>query len=174
VSAADPQRARQAEAIPADLAKFRPAMLAYFRKRAHPADVEDLVQEVFLNVHARQTEAPIENIEGYLFAVALNALVRKGRRDRAAALGQDSDPASLLGPEPISPERALLGKERLAGAIRIMEGMPLRTQEIFLLHRFDEMTYPAIAAALGISVSAVEKHIMTALRLLADGLGGRR
>jgi DNA-directed RNA polymerase specialized sigma24 family protein len=55
-----------------------------------------------------------------------------------------------------------------------MEAMPVRTQEIFLLHRFEEMTYPAIAAALGISVSAVEKHIMIALRLLVEGLGGRR
>jgi RNA polymerase sigma factor (sigma-70 family) len=171
---AEPQRAPAAEAMPPDLAKFRPALLAYFRKRAHPADVEDLVQEVFLSVHARQAEAPIENMEGYLFAVALSALVRKGRRDRAALLGRTGEPDSTQGPEPISPERALLGKERLADAVRIMEAMPLRTQQIFLLHRFDEMTYPAIAAALGISVSAVEKHIMTALRLLVEGLGGRR
>lgn len=168
---AEPQRAPPPEAIPPNLAKFRPALLAYFRKRAHPADVEDLVQEVFLSVHARQAEAPIENMEGYLFAVALSALVRKGRRDRAAMLGRTAE--SLHGPEPISPERALLGKERLADAVRIMEAMPLRTQEIFLLHRFEEMTYPAIAAALGISVSAVEKHIMIALRLLVAGLGER-
>lgn len=170
---ADPRRVPLAEAISEDLAKFRPALIAYFRKRTNPSDVEDLVQEVFLSVHARQSESPIENMEGYLFAVALNALVRKGRRDRAAAVARDGDPGALQGPEPISPERALLGKERLADAVRIMDTMPLRTQQIFLLHRFEEMTYPAIAAALGISVSAVEKQIMNALRLLAAGLGGR-
>ena len=40
----------------------------------------------------------------------------------------------------------------------------------FVLHRFEEMTYPAIAQCLHISVSAVEKQIMNALRLLRDEL----
>jgi RNA polymerase sigma-70 factor (ECF subfamily) len=158
-----------------DLSAYRPALVRYFRKRARPADVEDLVQDVFLNVHARQSEAPIENIEGYLFAVALSALVRKGERDRRQAwrtLEDDEDPT--LDPELVSPERVFIGREALSKAISIIEDLPERTRQIFVLHRFEELTYPAIAASMGISVSAVEKHIMIALRALVAGLGGRR
>ena len=159
-----------------DVVRFRPILLSFFRKRAHPADVEDLVQDVFVSLQARQTEAPIENIEGYIFAVAMSALVRKGRREGArrfhASYDEDQEAQALSGG--FSPERIALGKERLAGAVRIMERLPPRTQEVFLLHRFEEMTYPAIAAALQISVSAVEKHIMIALKILVADLGRSR
>jgi RNA polymerase sigma factor (sigma-70 family) len=166
--------ASNAAAMP-DLSRYRPALLSYFRKRVHPADVEDLVQDVFLNVHARQAQAPIENMEGYLFAVALSALVRKGRRDRGVIwVSPGDDPEYQALPEAISPERVLLGKESLSKAVQVMDDLPPRTQEVFLLHRFEEMTYPAIAKALGISVSAVEKHIMIALSRLVAGLEGRR
>lgn len=159
-----------------DVVRYRPILLSFFRKRAHPADVEDLVQDVFVSLQARQTETPIENIEGYIFAVAMSALVRKGQRERNRRFhaSYDDDHEAQCLPDGFSPERIALGKERLAGAVRIMERLPPRTQEVFLLHRFEEMTYPAIAAALEISVSAVEKHIMIALRILVADLGRSR
>lgn len=107
--------------------------------------------------------------------MAMSALVRRGRREKNSRWHADyEEVADTKGPrEEVSPERILLGKERLAKATQIMHGMPPRTREVFLLHRFEEMTYPAIGAALGISVSAVEKHIMIALKLLVADLGRR-
>lgn len=159
-----------------DVVRFRPILLSFFRKRAHPADVEDLVQDVFVSLQARQAEAPIQNIEGYIFAVATSALVRRGQRERYRRFhaSYDDDPEAQALPDGFCPERIALGRERLAGAVRIMERLPPRTQEVFLLHRFEEMTYPAIATALGISVSAVEKHIMIALKFLVADLGRNR
>lgn len=156
-----------------DLSRFRPVLISFFRKRAHPADVEDLVQDVFLSMQARQAQTPIDNVEGYLFTVAMNALVHKSKQEkpwRWQTRFEDEDDAGGF-PEELSPERVLLGKERLAKAVRTMRDLPPRTQEVFLLHRFEEMTYPAIAATLGMSVSAVEKHIMIALKRLAADLG---
>lgn len=134
------------------------------------------MQDVFLNMQTRQAETPIGNVEGYLFAVAMSTLVRKSQQEkprRAHTPFEDDDDAALP-PEEISPERILLGKERLALAVRVMKNLPPRTQEVFLLHRFEEMTYPAIGAALGMSVSAVEKHIMIALKRLVADLGAAR
>ena len=105
----------------------------------------------------------------------MSALVRKGQREKNRRWHSNyEEVADSQGlPEESSPERILLGRERLTKATEIMHGMPPRTREVFLLHRFEEMTYPAIAHALGISVSAVEKHIMIALKLLVADLGRR-
>jgi RNA polymerase sigma factor (sigma-70 family) len=162
--------------VPYDLSRHRPALVAFFRKRVPSSQVDDLVQDVFVNVYARQSQTPIENIDGYLFAVALSALARRSRRTRRGREvpfeTEEGELEALI--EPISPERVLLDKEGLARAVRIIEQLPPRTQQIFVLHRFEEMTYPAIARAMGVSVSTVEKHIMTALATLASRMGVKR
>jgi len=155
-----------------DLSSYRPALVRYFRKRVPESDVDDLVQDVLLSIHARQDQSPIENVEGYLFSVAARALVRKKQRDSGRwSVSLDDDHDRIDSPDNFSPERVLLGRERLALAVCVMEKLPPRTQEVFMLHRFEEMTYGSIAKALGISVSAVEKHIMIALKVLVADLG---
>ncbi len=42
-----------------------------------------------------------------------------------------------------------------------------------MLHRFEEMSYPEIAERLSISVSAVEKHMMKALRRVLEAANRR-
>jgi RNA polymerase sigma-70 factor (ECF subfamily) len=109
-------------------------------------------------------------MERYLFTVAGNALKRKRSRDgRWTELG---DEQSLLPPDELSPERIVLSRERLGSAVAVIAKLPPRTRQVFMLHRFEEMTYRRISQKLGISVSAVEKHIMNALRAIMND-GGR-
>lgn len=48
-----------------------------------------------------------------------------------------------------------------------LNGLSERTRTIFLMHRRSEMSYSQIAQCLGISVSAIEKHMASALAALA-------
>ncbi|RYG00151.1 MAG: RNA polymerase sigma-70 factor, partial [Chitinophagaceae bacterium] len=48
--------------------------------------------------------------------------------------------------------------------------LPEMTRRIFLLSRFDEMTYPEIARALDISTRTVERHMSTAFKVLQHSL----
>src|SRR5689334_8427796 len=89
------------------LLRFRPALTSYFRRRAHPSDVEDLIQDVFLNIQARQAGAPIENMEGYVFAVAMSTLIRRQRRNAGMRQLPDDYLERALGAEELSPERIL-------------------------------------------------------------------
>lgn len=143
------------------------ALRRYFSKRVPAAEVDDLVQEVFLSLQSRRSEEPIENIGGYLFAVAGNVLLhyRDESRRSVAYFEAAGEETVLAAPDP-SPERQISGYEDLRRLVAALEHLPERTRDVFVLHRFEEMTYSAIARSLGISVSAVEKQIMNALRAL--------
>ena len=148
-----------------------PALRRFFRRRAPIEAVEDLVQEVFVGLHARKAESPIENDEAYIFTVARHVLARHWQRGRGAAmLGTMLEAEEICDPEPRADRRAL-DKESLDQALQAIETMPARTRDIFLMHRFDDMTYAAIARHIGISTSAVEKHIMAALQALCWATG---
>jgi RNA polymerase sigma factor (sigma-70 family) len=143
---------------------FAPALRRYFQKRADPSDVEDLVQEVLLRMHSRRAETDIANIGGYIFTVASHVLSAR----RPDPLTRGSVEIGLIEiPDTITPERIVLGRREVERAVETIRALPPRTRDIFIAHRFEEMTYAAIARQFGISVSAVEKHIMTALRELA-------
>src|SRR3546814_8693974 len=55
------------------MATYGPGLRRYFRRRADDADVDDLVQEVFLRLQSAQLSTPIDNVERYLFAAARNS-----------------------------------------------------------------------------------------------------
>src|SRR3546814_18114423 len=67
------------------MATYGPGLRRYFRRRADDADVDDLVQEVFLRLQSAQLSTPIDNIARYLFAAARTAFLRRHRRQKARA-----------------------------------------------------------------------------------------
>lgn len=150
-------------------AQHRAVLRRYFLKRVPAHEVDDLVQDVLAGLHARRSDAPIENLGGYLFTAAAHALSRKRQLD-ARFRGIDGQLADASWVDPITPERILTGRARLDAAMVVLRGLPDRTRHVFLLHRFEDMTYRAIASQFGISVSAVEKHMMNALRALGDAM----
>lgn len=147
------------------------ALRRYFQRRAAVTDVDDLVQDVFVSLHARRSEDPINNVGGYLFAIAANVLAQHRRRHAQSrayfVLSKNSDAVAI---DTISPEHTLICKSDLEIAVGILQSLPERTSEIFILHRFDGLTYSELATQFGISVSAVEKHMMRALAALDNGL----
>lgn len=167
----DRSNAQAPPAPPAELTvlveQYGPALRRYFFRKAPPAEVEDLVQNVFLNMHARAGEQPVENVERYLFRVAAHVLAR---RHRDASPRHFEDLEGFEPAEDISPERILIGKQALARLGVALAALPPKTREAFILHRYEEMTYAAIARRLGISVSGVEKLIIRALRNLREAV----
>ncbi len=52
-------------------------------------------------------------------------------------------------------------------ALDALNQLSPRTRAAFMLVRFEGLSYKATAAQLGISVSAVEKHVTKALRIVS-------
>ena len=148
--------------------QYGPALRRYFFRKAPPSEVEDLVQTVFLNMHQRASAEPVDSVERYLFRVAAHVLARR-HRDGQMRLGQRVDEA-IEPIEDLSPERIVIGRQALGRLKTALAALPPKTREAFILHRYEEMTYAAIAARLQISVSGVEKLIIRALRQLRQAV----
>ncbi|WP_292229775.1 RNA polymerase sigma factor [Brevundimonas sp.] len=157
----------------------RQAMTRFFQSRlGAEADVEDLVQELYLKVIALDAEqAQVQNPRAYLYRLASNLLIdrwrgwqRSRQRDtawREAGHVEGITPEADGAP---SPEAIVIDRDRLERIVRVVQKLPARTQNIFRLHKFDGVSHAEVAARLGISRSSVEKHMMDALRAITEKL----
>ncbi|HLT91566.1 MAG TPA: RNA polymerase sigma factor [Woeseiaceae bacterium] len=156
--------------------RFRPALKAYFKKRAPDGvDAEDLVQDVFVRLARRGDIHNIRQVEGYLFQTAANVLTDRvryriaRRRDDYIAWREGDHPA-----EESAPAAVLIGTEAIAGLLAALAELPERRRTVFLLNRVDGLRYGEIAEWLGIPRSSVEKHMIKALAHLAAWLEAHR
>lgn len=163
-----PNKKEQERSYAPDLSSHVPALRRYIAKRAQPMDVDDLVQDVLVRMHVRGQVDPIANVEGYLFQVAASVLTDRARRDTVRHRGAHHELTETFHPiDELTPERVLRGREDVDRLANALEEMPEMTRDAFVLHRFEDMSYDAIADHLGISNSAVGRHIMKAVRFLA-------
>jgi RNA polymerase sigma-70 factor (ECF subfamily) len=146
------------------------ALRSWFGRRLrNPVDVDDAVQDVWLRSRSHLSRGLVDNIPAYLFQTAQSVLTDRARRASVRREGHHEPLEEFHHPvEWITPERVLMGEQAMERVLARLGEMPERTRDIFLLHRFENIGYGEIAMRMNISVSAVEKHIMKALRLLMD------
>lgn len=156
--------------------RYRAALSGFFANRVrNPSDVDDLVQEVFVQLIKRARGEPIEQIEQYLFQVAANVLRDHARRkqvrhhDEHCSFDEDLHVFST----DISPERVLLGEESVARVAQALEQLPERTRDVFFLRAMDHCKFSDIARMLGVSKSTVEKEMVKAMMHLDRVLNSR-
>ena len=154
---------------------LRRSLARYFRRRVtDQTEVDDLVQEVFVRIVARDSPDPVEHLGGYVFQTAASVLSDRFRR-RAARSADAHLPFNpeLHADKEIDVGRVLEGRESLRAATAALLSLPERTRAIFILHRLEGCGYREIGGRLGISVSAVEKHMVRAVRHLTHHLKDR-
>ena len=143
--------------------KFRAPLQRYFQKRiGRRAEIDDLVQEVFLHLTAGGNIEAVDRPEAYLFKTAGNVLKDRWRRSsaRAAEAHEPYDEASHGNVrETPNPERALLGVQAVEQLIEALYELPERTRVIWALYHLEERPHAEIARRLKITISAIEKHI---------------
>lgn len=125
------------------------------------ATAADLVQDLFLRFW-RRPAVQVEEMGTYLLRSARNLAIDhlrlEGSRSRtlnAFPLSDEQRTDSL--------EAGLQAGDDLRHVEAALRGLPERTRHIFLLNRIHGCTYGEIAKAVGVSQSAVEKHMMRAL-----------
>lgn len=152
---------------------LRPSLIAFFMRRVRDrAEAEDLAHDVFVRL-ATTAVQPDRDPGAYVFRVAANLLSDRARRAAVRSLYvRDRQQDDLLQVNPLDPHREAQGREDLRAVLKGLEELPPRTRQIFVLYRYEQIGRKIIAESLGISVSAVEKHIAKAMVLLTERIGG--
>ncbi|MFD1949826.1 RNA polymerase sigma factor [Sphingomonas arantia] len=130
-------------------------------------DAEDLLHDAWVGLAERQVVA--DNAAALLTRAAANRGCDAWRRERRVGTGVSIDLAAdaLADHRPLQDE-VLIARHRLERLRGGVEHLSPRTRQIFLMHRLDGLKYREIAEELGISQSAVEKHVARAMSHLTD------
>ena len=151
--------------------RYTNALNRFFERRA-PAlasEREDLTQEVFARLAGRRSSDDIGQAEAYLFQTARSVLADRMRRRSTRRTDDHVEyDENRHAVEDFSTERVLSGREQVQLVLAALEELPERTRFAFVLHRFEGLKQQEIARRLGISVSAVEKHMIRALRHISN------
>lgn len=151
-----------------------PALRAWLRRGASPADVDDIVQETYAKLISIENFAAIQNVRAYLFRTAHSAAVDRLRRQSVVQLEAVADLDRLqVASDTVTPEDEVVDRNELRLLARMIERLPEKTRRIFVLSRVSERSQKQIAQETGYPESTVEKHIAKAFALLmaayADG-----
>jgi len=149
-------------------ARMSAPLKRFFRSyRLNAADVDDLTQDVFVRLTGPGAQTNLRKPEAFVFTLARNLVRDRARRlhTRAAARSINVDDAGLTCEQP-TPDQSLEMAQQLAHVEQALASLKPRTCEAFLLHRVHGESYADIAAQMNISVSMVEKHIMSAMLAL--------
>lgn len=158
----------------------QPRLTAYaLRFVNNPIEAQDLVHDCFMALWDRQAPLDPEEARMLLFAMTrnrcLNYLKHKNIVDRHRYQLQAQ---VKIGEERlynydfsfIENEHPFLYQELECQIQRIMNSLPERCREVFVLSRFDGLKNREISERLHISLNTVERHIQRALRIFIKAL----
>ena len=148
------------------VAQQRSRLRNFIRRRVpDPADVEDIVQEVFYElVEANRLLMPIEHVTGWLYRVARNRITDLFRKRRAEAFGdagaggedgeapriEDLLPSPDAGPEAHYVRNVLLEELELA-----LDELPREQREVFVAHELEGRSFKELSAESGVGVNTL-------------------
>lgn len=138
-------------------------------------EAEEIVQEAFIRFQNKYDPDEIDSPEALLARIAANLVIDRVRERDARAAREDAwgkiniegadDDVSVS--KSVDPDRSLAAKQQVAEALKVLESLPDKTRQIFLLHRFEGLSHAEISDQTGIPRSTIEKHMIKAIKALA-------
>jgi RNA polymerase sigma-70 factor (ECF subfamily) len=148
----------------------RGALLRYLRARGAGDDAEDLLQELWLKTDLPD-QSDIIDPRAFLYRMAHNVMLDRLRADvRRRKREQDyhdQQIGSANASDVMTAEHILSTREDLRHVERALAALGDRTDFIFRRYRVEGVSQKDIAHELGITLSAVEKHLQKAYRAVA-------
>lgn len=129
---------------------------------------EDIVQDVFVKIWEDRHRLEIRrSLKSYLTALVQNRALDELRRDKVKAHYATGNHVRILS---LSPEEHLFYSELNDALDRAIDSLPPPVRDTLLLNLNERLSYPRIAAVLGVSVRTVESRMSKALKFIRESL----
>ena len=150
------------------------ALHAFVRRRVGTdAEAADIAQEAYLRVLRYREQQDVGVVKTLLFRIAVNLLgirARIARTHRWADHVPLDDELSLIANEPPQ-DRQAASEQQLARVLAVVNKLPRKCQEVFVLSRFQGLGREEVADILRLSLASVDKYLAMAITALRKRLG---
>lgn len=124
---------------------------------------EEAVSDVFFTIWKNRDRIEIQsNAKAYLFRCVKNAAlatVRQNNSHTELILEQDSI-------DTVTPQVELEYQELTDQLNRVVDRLPQRCRQVFMMNRFEGLKYKEISSILGLSEKTIEHHMVKALDIV--------
>lgn len=157
----------------ADLERCHAELLRYLRTRLQDRDAAaDLVQEASLRALRYRDQLTGDALRSMLYRIANNLLADHWRRAQVRGgddwVDIDTEPIADTQPQP---DEALVQAQRMVLLKRAVMALPPKRRQVLVMVRLQGLCHAEAARRLGITVSAVEKHLARAIAACGDHVG---
>jgi RNA polymerase sigma-70 factor (ECF subfamily) len=157
--------------------RYRRDLVGYlYRMVQNHAVAEDLAQETFLRAYrSRAGYQPTAKLTSWLYSIATRLAWNWARDNRVRqhepldGTIEDGRPRQIADSSP-TVESALMRADRVRVVRQAIAALPERQRSVVVMHRYHEMTYEEIAAALDCSPQAVKSLLFRAHSSLRERL----
>lgn len=153
---------------------LRPSLVRFVKAKFRDENIaEDIVQEIYLKLERMPDHLVVGNLEAYLFKMANNltidfkkSLGRRRNRDHSWI----ETHSYKISNEPVydqpAADQLIESSQKITHLKMLIEELPPQCKKVFIAHKIEELPHKEIAARMGISKSAIEKHIARAMKHL--------
>jgi len=165
-----------------------PLLAEYLRRRGNlvrflsaragsTAAAEDIAQDLYVRLAARDRSAEVGNPAGLLYRMAINLMLDRARGETRSAArdgawrqvaGVDIGGIDVADLPPA--DEAAASAQRLRQLVAAVGELAPQMGRAFRLHKLEGLSHAETARAMGLSVKAVEKHVSAALKALTAKL----
>jgi RNA polymerase sigma-70 factor (ECF subfamily) len=127
------------------------------------AEIDDLVQEVFMVVFRRLSDYdPARPIEPWLFGIAYRLVSVRQRHRSRRIVEVASDASDLVDDAAPGPEASLADRQAREKVLLALEALDLDQRAVFVMHDIDGQPIPAVAETLDIPLNTTYSRLRAA------------
>jgi RNA polymerase sigma-70 factor, ECF subfamily len=151
--------------------QYSKSLFYYAAKFVENEVARDIVQDIFLKLWSEQAIPVRQSLNALLFTMARNLCLQHLEKQKVRSKYLDASRLQLKEEELhyYMDERTSLIEQEMEQKLKaVLDGLPDRCRQIFILSRFENKKNKEIAEELNISVKAVEKQITKALSTIRE------
>jgi len=128
---------------------------------------QDVFQETFIRIYRKRTSFRLgARFRPWVYQICLN-LCRDHLRKRKRRPEQELPETPVVDPGPSPHDQA--ARKLLERKVReAVEELPEKHREVFMLAHYEQLSYPEVAAVLGLPLGTVKSRMFHCMRKLAD------